>query len=152
MKSEFKKSLLLDWVNAPIIYFTFVPSRAFLKKAATTSEAEKFESPKAKAEKSRLIRDKGNKAYSHKEFEVALGHFGESALVGPIDEAGRGREVAVALANRSAVHFEMEEWSRCLADIEASLRLVSKWFTNGLKNFNLKIQKVFFPGLVIRMN
>ena len=99
-----------------------------------------------------MIRDKGNKAYSHKEFEVALGHFGESALVGPIDEAGRGREVAVALANRSAVHFEMEEWSRCLADIEASLRLVSKWFTNGLKNFNLKIQKVFFPGLVIRMN
>ena len=125
MKSEFKKSLVLDRVNALIKYFTFVSFRAFLKKSATTSEAEKFESPKAKAEKSRLIRDKGNKAYSHKEFEVALGHFGESALVGPIDEAGRGREVAVALANRSAVHFEMEEWSRCLADIEASLRLVN---------------------------
>ena len=101
--------------------------KAFLKKATTTTlEAEKnIETPKAKAEKSRLIRDKGNKAYSHKEFEVALRHFGESALVGPIDEAGRGREVAVALANRSAVHFEMEEWSRCLADIEASLRLVN---------------------------
>ena len=100
--------------------------RAFLKKATTTTlEAEKnIETPKAKAEKSRLIRDKGNKAYSHKEFQDALRHFGESALVGPIDEAGRGREVAVALANRSAVHFEMEEWARCLADIEASLRLV----------------------------
>ena len=123
MKWEF---VILDRVNALIKYFTFVSFRAFLKKSATTtSEAEKFESPKAKAEKSRLIRDKGNKAYSHKEFEVALGHFGESALVGPIDEAGRGREVAVALANRSAVHFEMEEWSRCLADIEASLRLVN---------------------------
>ena len=72
-----------------------------------------------------LSRYVSTSAYSHKEFEVALGHFGESALVGPIDEAGRGREVAVALANRSAVHFEMEEWSRCLADIEASLRLVN---------------------------
>ena len=49
-------------------------------------------------------------------------NFSESALAGPIDEAGKGREVAVALANRSAVHFEMGEWSRCLADIEASLR------------------------------
>ena len=122
MKWEF---VILDRVNALIKYFIFVSFRAFLKKSATTSDSEKFETPKAKAEKSRLIRDKGNKAYSHKEFEVALGHFGESALVGPINEAGRGREVAVALANRSAVHFEMEEWSRCLADIEASLRLVN---------------------------
>ena len=46
----------------------------------------------------------------------------ESATTGPIDEAGQGREVAVALANRSAVHFELEDWPRCLADIEASLR------------------------------
>ena len=51
------------------------------------------------------------KAYSKKEFEAALLYFGQSALMGPIDkETEKGREVAVALANRSAVHFEMEQW------------------------------------------
>ena len=51
------------------------------------------------------------KAYAKKEFEAALLYFGQSALMGPIDkETEKGREVAVALANRSAVHFEMEQW------------------------------------------
>ena len=51
------------------------------------------------------------KAYSKKEFEASLLYFGQSALMGPIDkETEKGREVAVALANRSAVHFEMEQW------------------------------------------
>ena len=52
-----------------------------------------------------------SKAYAKKEFDAALLYFGQSALMGPIDkETEKGREVAVALANRSAVHFEMEQW------------------------------------------
>ena len=66
---------------------------------------------KEKAETSRLIRDRGNKAYAKKEFDSALLYFSQSALMGPIDNVTeKGREIAVALANRSAVHFEMENW------------------------------------------
>ena len=64
---------------------------------------------KDKAETSVKIRDRGNKAYGQKDFETALLHFGQSALMGPIQN-GQGREVSIALANRSAVHFEMEQW------------------------------------------
>ena len=78
----------------------------FLTKATA---AEELQSPEDKAESSRMIKDRGNKAYSKKDFSSALLHFSQSALMGPIDQR-KGREVAVALANRSAVHFEMEEW------------------------------------------
>ena len=64
-----------------------------------------------KAETSVLIRNRGNQAYAKKDFEAALLYFSQSALMGPIDlETGQGREVAIALANRSAVHFEMSQW------------------------------------------
>ena len=55
------------------------------------------------------MRNRGNKAYSKKDFELALQLFSQAALMAPI-EGEKGREVAVALANRSAVHFEMGQW------------------------------------------
>ena len=67
-------------------------------------------SAKERAEMSLLIRDRGNKAYAKKEMDTALLHFSQSSLMAPIDPEGKGREVAVALANRSAVHFELENW------------------------------------------
>ena len=88
----------------------------FMKKYHFDEASGNISSTKAKekAETSRLIRDRGNKAYAKKEFDSALLYFSQSALMGPIDNVTeKGREIAVALANRSAVHFEMEKWYVC---------------------------------------
>ena len=79
---------------------------SFIGKYFTKEE----KSAKERAEMSLLIRDRGNKAYAKKEMDTALLHFSQSSLMAPIDALGKGREVAVALANRSAVHFELENW------------------------------------------
>ena len=83
--------------------------KKFMATFLTKAEGGELQSPEDKAESSRMIKDRGNKAYSKKDFSSALLHFSQSALMGPIDQR-KGREVAVALANRSAVHFEMEDW------------------------------------------
>lgn len=80
--------------------------KTFIAKYFTKEE----KSAKERAEMSLLIRDRGNKAYAKKEMDTALLHFSQSSLMAPIDALGKGREVAVALANRSAVHFELENW------------------------------------------
>ena len=80
--------------------------KEFINKYFTKEE----KSAKERSEMSLLIRDGGNKAYAKKELDTALLHFSQSALMAPIDPLGKGREAALALANRSAVHFEMENW------------------------------------------
>ena len=61
----------------------------FIKKFVVAGKNE--ENPKEKSQSSLLIRDRGNKAYSKKDFNAALLHFSQSALMGPIDDLGKGQ-------------------------------------------------------------
>ena len=74
----------------------------------------------AAKEKSKKLRASGNKFYEKKEFEKALNDYNSSILSAPIDESGTGREVALGLANRSALHFERGLHFQALDDIEAA--------------------------------
>ena len=81
------------------------------------SKAEQKSTDLDKAEESRMLRNKGNSAYGKKQFLAALAHYSQSILQAPL----KSREAALSLGNRSAVFFEMGEWSKCLEDTEAAV-------------------------------
>eukprot|EP00090_Calanus_glacialis_P007248 TRINITY_DN15692_c0_g1_i1.p1 TRINITY_DN15692_c0_g1~~TRINITY_DN15692_c0_g1_i1.p1 ORF type:complete len:671 (-),score=156.98 TRINITY_DN15692_c0_g1_i1:49-2061(-) len=75
----------------------------------------------ADIDKSKQFRDKGNKLYQAKQFKEAIKTYTESAVHTVIDENGKSKELALALGNRSAVYFQMEDYSKCLEDLEAAM-------------------------------
>merc|ERR1711936_139209 len=72
-------------------------------------------------DKSKQLRDKGNKLYQTKKFQDAIKTYTESAVATVIDENGKSKELALALGNRSAVYFQIEEYNKCLEDLEAAM-------------------------------
>lgn len=80
---------------------------------------EEDEVPDLMTQSTRL-RDQGNNFFGKKSFDSALKLYTESLLVGPLDQMGQGREVAVSLGNRSALFFQQKEFWKCLDDIEAA--------------------------------
>ena len=84
-------------------------------------------------EKSKIFRDRGNKLYAKREFAEAIREYGEAILM-----AGQGREAALALGNRSAVFYEVKDFSRCLDDIEAAMDIFSYPVELGYKLLDRK--------------
>ena len=72
-------------------------------------------------ERSKKLRDSGNKSYQRKDFKEALRNYTAAARAANIDSEGKSKEVALALANRSAVYHQMAKFERCLDDVEAAL-------------------------------
>ena len=50
-------------------------------------------------------------------FQAALAHYSQSVLQAPL----KSKEAALGLGNRSAVFFELREWTKCLDDINAAM-------------------------------
>ena len=75
---------------------------------------------KKDSEKSKKLRDLGNKNFQKKVNEEAIRYYNESILAGPIID-GVGQEVSLGLGNRSVVLFNMSEYENCLSDISAAL-------------------------------
>ncbi|XP_078000024.1 protein-lysine N-methyltransferase SMYD4-like [Glandiceps talaboti] len=77
------------------------------------------------ADKSRELRSKGNTAFQKQQNEKALEFYTESILFAPIsdeEDGGTLLELALALANRSAVLYHMKEHKLCLEDIERAIQ------------------------------
>jgi len=74
------------------------------------------------AEKSKRSRDLGNKNFQKKVHEEAIRYYTEAVLLGPI-EAGKGKEAALGLGNRSVVLFTLKDYEACLEDIAGALEL-----------------------------
>ena len=72
-------------------------------------------------EKSKKLRDVGNKLYQHKKFTEAIKAYTDAMLEVTIDETGKCKEIGLALGNRSAVFFQNNQFQNCLDDIEASI-------------------------------
>ena len=73
----------------------------------------------ASADRLRLA---GNVHFRRREFAAALRCYSESVRVAPACEAGDCRQLALALANRSAALYEVRRYSECAADIGRCLR------------------------------
>jgi len=72
-------------------------------------------------DRSKKLRDIGNKLYQTKKFKEAIKSYTESMYEVTIDAEGKSKEIALALGNRSAVYFQSGEYVKCLEDIEAAL-------------------------------
>ena len=67
------------------------------------------------------LRGLGNKLYAGRVYAEALTAYTKAALAVNVDSAGKSKEIALALANRSAVYFHLAEFEKCLEDLEAAL-------------------------------
>ena len=67
------------------------------------------------------LRGLANKLYAGKVYKEALTAYTKAALAANVDSAGKSEEIALALANRSAVYFQLAEFENCLEDLEAAL-------------------------------
>jgi len=65
----------------------------------------------------------GNKAYKEGKDLDALYHYSQAIIACPVGEDGRSRELAVLLANRSAVLFGLKAYGMAIDDITLSFRL-----------------------------
>ena len=77
--------------------------------------------PREGADRSKHLRDQGNKLYQSKKFPEAIRMYTEAALVAGFDSDAKSVEAALAIGNRSAVYFHQKDWSRCEEDLEAAL-------------------------------
>ena len=72
-------------------------------------------------ERSKQLREQGNKLYQSKRFPEAIRMYTEAALLAGFDSDGKSLEAALAIGNRSAVYFHQRDWRRCEDDLEAAL-------------------------------
>jgi len=72
-------------------------------------------------QKSKELRDAGNKLYSGMKNEEALKMYTRAVQFAPHEEIYKGRELSLGLANRSAVLFKLKEFKLALRDIEVSI-------------------------------
>ena len=72
-------------------------------------------------ERSKQLRDQGNKLYQAKKFTEAIRMYTEAALIAGFDSEAKSTEAALAIGNRSAVYFHQKDWCRCEDDLEAAL-------------------------------
>ncbi|KAI8506045.1 SET and MYND domain-containing protein 4 [Branchiostoma belcheri] len=93
-----------------------------------TQLIQKLQSLRGKVGKStdraNQLRDKGNTAYKAQHFQDAFTHYTDSISYSPVTHGsdGKGSEcLSLALANRSAVLFHLQEYKLCLQDIIASI-------------------------------
>ncbi|KAK2584344.1 hypothetical protein KPH14_006734 [Odynerus spinipes] len=69
------------------------------------------------SEKALKLKDAGNKFFGHGEYRRALETYSNAVLLAPQND------LAVMLANRSAALYHLEQYQRCLDDIEEALKL-----------------------------
>ncbi|XP_019632879.1 PREDICTED: SET and MYND domain-containing protein 4-like [Branchiostoma belcheri] len=93
-----------------------------------TQLIEKLQSLRGKVGKStdraNQLRDKGNTAYKAQQFQDAFTHYTDSISYSPVTHGSDGKRsecLSLALANRSAVLFHLQEYKLCLQDIIASI-------------------------------
>ncbi|XP_023335424.1 SET and MYND domain-containing protein 4 [Eurytemora carolleeae] len=69
------------------------------------------------------MRDAGNSAFSLQNDEEALECYNQALLVAPADPwDGQGEDMALALANRSALFFRQGNSQQCLKDTQLALK------------------------------
>ena len=73
------------------------------------------------AERSKLLREEGNKLYTSKRNEEALLKYTESIKHAPHHQVYQGRELSLALANRSAVLLQLQRHSLALQDMAVAI-------------------------------
>ena len=75
------------------------------------------------AEDSTSLRTQGNGFYQKGKYPEALAKYNESLALAPLetDDLHGSKELALALANRSAVLFQLNDFSLCLGDIALAL-------------------------------
>jgi len=71
--------------------------------------------------RSKQLRDEGNKAYTAKKNAQALQLYTDSVRFAPCTMEGKGEELGLALANRSAVLLQINQFRLALQDIELSI-------------------------------
>ena len=72
-------------------------------------------------ERSKQLREQGNKLYQSKRFSEAIKMYTEAAILAGFDSDAKSLEAALAIGNRSAVYFHQRDWRRCEDDLEAAL-------------------------------
>lgn len=78
--------------------------------------------PEKNHHESKIKREYGNKAYQDKKDIDALYLFTQAVIAAPCDpESGQGKDLALALANRSAVLFSLKQYYLALDDIKLAL-------------------------------
>ncbi|XP_035658825.1 SET and MYND domain-containing protein 4-like [Branchiostoma floridae] len=117
-----------------------------------TKLIEKLQSLKGKVgkstEKANHLRDKGNAAYKAQKFQEAFTLYTDSISYSPVTHVNddNGTEcLSLALANRSAVLFHLQEYKLCLQDIQAS---IDSGYPENLqyKLLHRKVQALFKLG------
>ena len=76
-------------------------------------------------ERSKQLREQGNKLYQSKRFPEAIRMYTEAALLAGFDSDGKSLEAALAIGNRSAVYFHQRDWRRCEDDLEAAMIIIA---------------------------
>ena len=72
---------------------------------------------------SKQLRDAGNTAFTARDDDTALKCYNNALLAAPADPWDeQGEDMALALANRSALYFRQEKYSDCLTDTKLALR------------------------------
>ena len=72
---------------------------------------------------SKQLRDAGNTAFTAKDDDTALKCYNDALLAAPADPWDeQGEDMALALANRSALYFRQEKFSDCLTDTKLALK------------------------------
>lgn len=66
---------------------------------------------------SRVIRERANKKFKNKDYVSAFCEYNKSVMTAKIDS----QDYALALANRSAALFYLEEYDNCICDIQRAL-------------------------------
>ena len=74
--------------------------------------------------KAKSLRVEGNSFFKKRELEKALSSYNEAVLLAPaqVGEEDLDNELALVLANRSAVLYHRGEYDLCLRDIEAAIK------------------------------
>ena len=72
---------------------------------------------------SKQLRDAGNTAFTAREDDTALKCYNDALLAAPADPWDeQGEDMALALANRSALYFRQEKFVDCLTDTKLALK------------------------------
>ena len=79
--------------------------------------------PEKNPYESKAKKDYGNKAYKDGKDLDALYHYSQAIISCPVGEDGKSRELAILLANRSAVLFSLKAYKMALDDIKLSFQM-----------------------------
>ena len=79
--------------------------------------------PEKNPYESKAKKDYGNKAYKEGKDLDALYHYSQAIISCPVGDDGKSRELAILLANRSAVLFSLKAYRMALDDIQLAFQM-----------------------------